>query len=104
MTHNPVLADRVRGLLCDVPHVSERKMFGSVCFMVNGRLVLCVGDHDEYQLLVRVESARVDDLLRRKGVAKARMGRRTMKGWIRVSQEGVGDNETLARWIEEAIG
>ncbi len=33
------LADRIRGTLVDDPNIVERKMFGGVCFMLNGNML-----------------------------------------------------------------
>ena len=71
--------------------------------MVKGRIVVCVGDHDKRQLLVRVDPERIEHLLKGKGATRARMGSRTMKGWIGVSLEGVDSDEALASWVNEAL-
>ena len=46
------LAERIRKILFDDPNISERKMFGGVCFMLNGNM-LC-GPSKSGNLMVRV--------------------------------------------------
>lgn len=103
MAYNPELTDRVRQLLDNTPNVSERKMFGSICFMVDGKLAVCAGDHKDYQLLVRVNPEHMQQLLQREGVDKAQMGSRVMKGWLGVDESGLASDEVLRSWVQEAL-
>ena len=41
MTYNQILAERVRAELIRLPHVEEKKIFGSLAFMVNGKMYIC---------------------------------------------------------------
>ncbi len=43
MAYNEFLAQRVRAALAHIPQVVEKKMFGGVAFMVNGKMCINVG-------------------------------------------------------------
>lgn len=91
-------------MLTDIPNVEERKMFGSICFMVNGKLAVCVGDHDGYQLLIRTDPDRAAELLEYEGADWARMGGRKMNGgWITVAASALETDDTLRFWVLEAL-
>lgn len=97
------LADRVRSLLADEPTREEKRMFGSVAFMVNERMLVATwGDGD---LLVRVDPERSSDLRLRNGVSQAEMGaKRTSMGpgWLAVKASAIADDASLLEWIDIA--
>ncbi len=51
MAYNETLADRVRARLSGRTDSSERKMFGGLCFMINGNMCCGVSQED---LMLRV--------------------------------------------------
>ena len=55
------IAIRIRKILGDDPNVSERNMFGGVCFMLNGNM-LC-GPTKEGHLMLRVGKERHEEAL-----------------------------------------
>lgn len=83
----------------------EQRMFGSLIFLVGGAIVL--GARDGGGLLVRVDPAESEDLLREAGpwyAQVALMGERDMgPSWLDVSPDGVADEEGLARWVDAAL-
>jgi len=92
------LAARVRAALAAVGDVREVAMFGGVAFMVDGRLAVSAGVDGD--LLVRVDPADRDDLLRRgAGPAVMRTGRRMGRAWLTVPADGVRDDADLAFWV-----
>lgn len=97
------LADRIRSLLADDPSGEEKRMFGSIAFMVNGRMLVATwGDGD---LLVRIDPARSAELLVRDGVHRAEMGaKRTSMGpgWLAVAADAISDDSALLEWIDIA--
>jgi TfoX/Sxy family transcriptional regulator of competence genes len=97
VAYDEELAERVRDLLSARAGVSERKMFGSNCFLVGGNLAVCVRQEE---LLVRLDPQDAERAVSEDGVRVAEMGSRVMKGWIFVSAERVTDDEGLAEWVE----
>jgi len=97
------LADRIRSLLADETSLEDKRMFGSIAFMVEGRML--VAAWGEGNLLVRVDPARSVHLLDREGVGIAEMGtKRTVMGpgWLDVDAEVIGDDEQLLFWLDVA--
>jgi hypothetical protein len=95
VAYDQALAERVRALLED-RDVSERNMFGTLGFMVDGRLALSVRAEG---LLVRVGTEGVAAAVDR-GAVPAQMGKRVMKGWVHVMPR---DDEELAAWVKTAV-
>lgn len=103
MAYNEVLTDRVRELLAHIPDVEEKKMFGSIGFMVNGKLTLGVGDHDDHIMMVRVGRERYEEALQEKGAAPAIMRGREQKGYVFLQNEAVKSPSDLKKWVELAL-
>ena len=64
MAYNENLADRIREALVDVPKVSEKFMFGGVCFMVNNKM--CVGVVKD-EMMCRINPEQEETVLERVG-------------------------------------
>jgi TfoX/Sxy family transcriptional regulator of competence genes len=101
VAYDEELAERVRDLLSARAGVSERKMFGSNCFLVGGNLAVCVRQDE---LLVRLDPQDAERAVAEDGVRVAEMGSRVMKGWVFVSAERVSDDGGLAEWVEAGAG
>jgi len=97
MAYDEGLAERVRELISVREGVTERKMFGSICFLVGGNLAVCVRDDE---LLVRLDPAVAELAVKEEGVRVAEMGSREMKGWIFVSADRISDDGELADWVD----
>jgi hypothetical protein len=100
MAEDEVLARRVRGLLSGRQGVVEKRLMGTLAFMVNGSMCCSVGRDG---LLVRVDPGERDALLANPHVAPMALGARVMKGFVRVDPEGVRTDAALAAWIERGI-
>lgn len=96
-------AERVRDALDDHRPIREKKMFGALCFMVRGKMAVCVQSDGE--LLVRVNPDRSDELLARPGAKQAEMGpgRSMGKSWVSVTADGFATEELLALWMTVAL-
>ena len=97
MAYDEALADRVRELISARADITEKRMFGSLCFLVGGNLALCVRDEE---LLVRLDPEDSGTAIAEEGVRQAVIGSREMKGWIFVEAERTSDDEGLAEWVE----
>ena len=97
MAYDEGLADRVRELVSARAAVTEKKMFGSLCFLVGGNLALGVRGEE---LLVRLDPEDAERAVVEDGVRQAVMGSREMKGWIFVEAERTSDDQGLAEWVE----
>ena len=89
------LASRIRTALSDV-EVTEQKMFGGVCFMIRGNMLVCASKRG---LLVRVGKDGHASALRRPHTRGMEMGGRIMEGYVFVSEEGFAEDEDLRAWL-----
>ncbi|MBW8173869.1 TfoX/Sxy family protein [Ornithinimicrobium sp. Arc0846-15] len=102
MVYDVELADRLRIALSEVPDVTEKAMFGGVSFLVFGHLVVTASTYGN--LLVSCPRERTHELLKREGVDRARMGKRTMsEGWLAIDLDVVKNDEALGFWVGQAL-
>lgn len=97
------LADRVRALLADEPHLTEKAMFGSRAFLLDEKIVVAV--FTSAVLLVRVSEDDGPLLALEPGASPALMGpqRRPMgPGWLTVEPEYLADDGSLLSWVDAA--
>jgi TfoX/Sxy family transcriptional regulator of competence genes len=96
VAYDEKLAERVRKVLADDDRVTERKMFGGLCFMLNGNMLCGVMKN---QLMARVGTDAFADALAKPGAREMDFTGRPMKGMLYVSAEGVAGNR-LRTWID----
>ena len=100
MAYNERLAERVRAALTGQPGVSERKMFGGIAFLLDGKM--CVGVLND-ELVVRSGAERFGEALKSSHARPMDFTGRAMTGMVYVSSAGVTRGPALRRWIEMAI-
>ena len=100
MAFSEILAERVRDALTGVLRVTEKRMFGGLCFMVNQKMCVAVG---EDRIMVRVDPAAHAKLVAEKGASPMVMRGREMKGYIRVSETVLKTKRDLDRWVSPAL-
>ena len=100
MPYDERLAERVRALLSGHRDVAERKLSGTLAFSVAGALCCAVGEEG---LLLRVRPEERSERLRQPHVKPARMGARTMSGFVRVEGTGLRTKAALSRWLQLGI-
>lgn len=94
------LAARVREMFADDLALREQSMFGALAFLVADRLAVAASA--EGGLLVRVDTAQAEQLVRTTAARPAEMRGRTMRGWVHVDGEHLRSRRRLGEWI--AIG
>jgi TfoX/Sxy family transcriptional regulator of competence genes len=100
MPYNHHLADRVREALSVLPDVEERIMFSGVCFMVNGKMCVCVSGEN---LLCRIGVDAIQANPDRNGCSQAVMKDRVMKDYVYVSPEGFTTAADFKYWIDLSL-
>jgi TfoX/Sxy family transcriptional regulator of competence genes len=93
------LAARVREVLDRVRGVEERRMFGSLCFLLNGNLLVGVWQD---ALIARLGPDQAAEALREPHVRRFDVTGKPMKGWVLVGPEGVEDDARLRDWVDRA--
>lgn len=101
MAYDEELADRVRRLLATEEGLTEVPMFGGLAFLLDGNMSVAVSSRGG--LLVRVGRDAVDEALARPHASLAKMGRRSMKGWILVAPAGLERRDQLAAWTRRGV-
>ncbi len=79
MAYEEHLADLIRDRLRDEAGVDEKKMFGGLCWMLNGNMV-CGVNGDRF--LFRVGKERFDEALAWPGASPMEMGGRRSAGFL----------------------
>lgn len=101
MAYDEDLANRVRELFLPEDGVSEKRMFGGLAFLIDGNM--SVSASGQGGLLLRVDPAETDVLLRKPHAHPFEMRGRVMQGWLRVDAEGVRTKRQLERWVARGI-
>jgi TfoX/Sxy family transcriptional regulator of competence genes len=100
MPYNESLAARIREALSHLPKVEEKFMFRGVCFMVNGKMCVCVG-HDE--MMCRVDQATFEEGVERPGSRAMMRNGKALKGYVFVSEEGWKARKDFDYWIKQCL-
>lgn len=100
MAFNESLAARIRSALARKKGITEKKMFGGVCFLLNGNML--VGVWKEF-LIARLGPDQGEDALLEPHVRKMDITGKPMKGWVMVEPEGVEDDGQVKDWIQRAV-
>ena len=93
------LAGRMRVALAGAGVVREVKMFGGLCFMLNGNMVAGTSKRG---LLVRVGKDQQPDALARPGAKRMEMTGRPMEGYVFVDPPPP-DDRSLHDWLVLAV-
>jgi TfoX/Sxy family transcriptional regulator of competence genes len=96
MAYDELLAVRIRAALGPLPGLVEKKMFGGICFLVNGNMACGVIKTD---LIVRVGPEKDAASLARPHVRPFDFSGRPMAGWVYVGAEGCASERDLKEWI-----
>ena len=100
MAYNERLAERVREALAGRQGVSERKMFGGLAFLLDGKM--CVGVLGD-ELIVRSGPERYPDALAEPHARPMDFTGRVMTGMLYVSPAGISRGPALRRWVEVGL-
>jgi TfoX/Sxy family transcriptional regulator of competence genes len=94
------LAARIRKLLSSRAKVEEKRLMGKLAFLVNGSMCCSVS---EDSLLIRVTPAEREALLKQPSVSPMQLGKRTMRGFVRVAPGAYRTSASLRKWLERGI-
>ena len=100
MAFDEGLAQRVREALAHRADLSERRMFGGLCFMLGGNM--CCGIVGE-ELMLRVGPEAYQDVLSLPHAREMDFTGRAMRGMVYVGTEGLADDTRLNDWLTPAV-
>jgi TfoX/Sxy family transcriptional regulator of competence genes len=99
MAFDENLAERVRGALAGTGAIREVRMFGGLCFMLNGNMVAGTSKRG---LMVRVGKDQQPSALARPGAKRLEMTGRPMEGYIFVDPPP-SEDRSLQDWLALAV-
>jgi hypothetical protein len=99
MAFDETLAARIRDALARRKNVEEQKMFGCVCFFINGNALVGVW---EDRLIARLGPDEAEAALWEPNVRAFNITGKPMRNWVAVESKGVEDDDQLKAWIELA--
>jgi TfoX/Sxy family transcriptional regulator of competence genes len=102
MAYDEELANRIRELIATEAGLTEKKMFGGLAFLIDGKM--SVGVSGKGGLMVRVDPADTDALVAKPHAQPFEMRGRPMQGWLRVDAEGVRTKRQLEPWVRRGVG
>ncbi len=94
------LAERIRTLLEERSDVVEKKMFGGVCFLVNGRM--CCG-LTRSAFMVRVGNEALAEALAQPHTRVMDFSGRPSHGAVYVDPPGYQSDAQLQRWLDRGL-
>ena len=103
MAYSELLADRIRQILDNKKlkvSVEEKRMFGGLCFMIDGKM--CVGVHEE-RFMGRLDPEIQEEVMKRKGCREMDFTKRPMRGFVFVDPEGTDMEEDLTFWVDTCL-
>ncbi|MBS1597884.1 MAG: TfoX/Sxy family protein [Bacteroidetes bacterium] len=101
MAYNEKLADATREIISSThKNIEEKKMFGGLCFMVNGKM--CVGVEQD-RMMVRFDPALNEQIMEKEGVKPMDFTSKIMKGYAFVDIEVLNTKKKLEYWIKLAL-
>lgn len=96
MAFNERLVNRIRESLADLQKVEEKKMFGGVCFMVNGKM--CIGVVKD-EMMCRIDPSMDEIVLEKNGCRQMDFTGKPMKGYVFINEDGMKTKKAFDYWI-----
>ena len=96
MAFDPGLAQRVREALAGRAGITERRMFGGLAFLVDGKMFVGISGE---KLMARVGPERYQDALALPHVRQMDFTGRPMQGYVYVEPAGLAADRDLAAWV-----
>lgn len=100
MAYDEGLAALMRDDLAEQPGISEKKMFGGLCFLMHGNMVC--GVHTGGAMF-RVGKPREAEAMAIEGAGPMTFTGRKMGGMIDVGDDALADDKRRAQWIALAL-
>ena len=96
MAYDEGLAQRVREALATRAGVTEKKMFGGLCFLVRGHMACGIVGNE---LMVRTGPHAWADALAQPHAREMDFTGRALRGFVYVDSPGIEDDDALGTWV-----
>jgi TfoX/Sxy family transcriptional regulator of competence genes len=100
MPYDEKLADRIREAIADKGDIEEKKMFRGMCFMLNGKMCICVSADE---MMCRIDPDLYETVMEKTGVRPMIHNGKTMKGFVYVSQNIIKSKKEFDYWINLSL-
>ena len=100
MAYDPGHAEQMSDALVGTSGITEKKMFGGLCFMLNGHMVCGVHKGGG---MARIGKIREAEALEMEGIEPLSFTGRKMGGMVDVSEDVLGCDERLRQIVEFAL-
>lgn len=100
MAYNEKLTKKVREALSHLPKVEEKRMFRGVAFMVNDKMCISAGGDE---LMFRIDPAKYDEVVKKKGCRPVIMRGREYKGYVYVKDNAMKTKSQFDYWVNLAL-
>ena len=99
MPYNQEIEKRITNVISGWKNTELKKMFGGICYLLNGNMV--GGVYKDY-LILRLGGEMAVQVRKDKHVRDFDITGRPMKGWVMVAQDGFTRDEELRDWLAKA--
>jgi TfoX/Sxy family transcriptional regulator of competence genes len=99
LPYNLEIDSRVREIISNWENTNAKKMFGGVCYLLNGNMVC--GVYKEF-LILRLGEEAGEKAMDNPSAKPFDITGRPMKGWVMVAQEGFKTANELEDWLNQA--
>ena len=100
MAFDESLAARIRDALARKNGIDARKMFGCICFLLNGNALAGVWKD---RLIARLGPDEGEAALGEPHVRAFDITGKPMRNWVAVEAQGIEDDDQLKAWVERAV-
>jgi len=100
MAYDEKLAERIRSIMKRRKGITEKKMFGGICLLLNGNMIGGVVNDD---LMIRVGPDAYEEALKQKHARPMDFTGKPLKGMVYVGPKGVARDEDLKKWLERGL-
>jgi len=100
MPYSKSLVARIQQIVGNRRGIAEKKMFGGVCFLWHGNVLVGVWQNS---LIARIGIEPASAALQQEFVREFDVTGRPMKGWIVVDPDGIDTDDQLRSWIDRSI-
>ena len=101
MAYDEDLAERIRERVAGEDGLTEKRMFGGLAFLINGNMA--VSASGQGGMLLRVDPAQTEELVRAPHARRFEMRGREMDGWLRIDPNGVTTKRQLQTWVTRGV-
>jgi hypothetical protein len=101
MAYDDELAHRIREAVQGEPGLSEKRMFGGLAFLIDGKLAVSASSMGG--VLLRIDPTRTESLVSEPHDRPFEMRGRQMNGWLRVDAEVLKTDHELRRWVSHGV-